>query len=212
MCTHCTLRPYWGRREGHRPALIGRLEHERAHQMSDRPTTSWPSGRDVHVAHTRPSEVPRSRGEAPATAPATSRRDRHRAHRHPRPAGDDRVVWPGSTLATAARNGYHPVMQHEVGIRRGTRARFVLPGTQQRDPRSGLLRLFPVRSQPGPVMSVAALTQPVRAIRMAARSSVRPTAPASRAGAVLATPDRTRWNPPRSRLRDPRGDATPWRG
>jgi hypothetical protein len=103
-------------------------------------------------------------------------------------------------------------MQHEVGIRRGTRTHFVLTGDHQRDPRSGLLRLFPVRSQPGQVMAEGALTQPVRAIRRAARSSVRPVAPAARGGAILAAPDRTRWNPPRSRLRDPRGDATPWRG
>ncbi|MEZ4596960.1 MAG: hypothetical protein R3C32_09050 [Chloroflexota bacterium] len=65
-------------------------------------------------------------------------------------------------------------MQHEVGIRRGTGARFVLSGSHQRDPRSGLLRLFPVRAQQGRALRAAAASQPVRAIRLAARSATRP--------------------------------------
>lgn len=115
-------------------------------------------------------------------------------------------------LALGAPNGYHLGMQHEVGIRRGTGARYVLPGSQQRGLRSGSLRLFPARSQQARVMQLAAATQPVRAIRLAARSVVRPGVPAGSRSAILVTPDRTHWNPPRSRLRDPRGAATPWRG
>jgi len=103
-------------------------------------------------------------------------------------------------------------MQHEVGIRRGTGARFVLPGSHQRDPRSGLLRLFPVRSQQGQAMRAAAATQPVRAIRLAARSAAGTAARRPHRSPVLVAPDHTCWNPPRARLRDPRGAATPWRG
>jgi len=103
-------------------------------------------------------------------------------------------------------------MQHEVGIRRGTGARFVLSGSHQRDPRSGLLRLFPVRAQQGRALRAAAASQPVRAIRLAARSATRPASGHPLRGAILVAPDRTRWNPPRSRLREARGAATPWRG
>jgi hypothetical protein len=103
-------------------------------------------------------------------------------------------------------------MQHEVGIRRGIRARFVLPGSQQRDPRSGLLRLFPVRSQQHQASRDVASRQPVRAVRLAARSAVHRVRQPSPDAAVLSTPDPIHWSPPRSRLRDSRGAATPWRG
>jgi hypothetical protein len=107
--------------------------------------------------------------------------------------------------------GYHPGMQHEVGASRGIRARFVLPGSQQRGLRSGSLSLFPARSQQaGATPDTAA--QPVRAVRLAARSAVHPGQRPGGGGAILTTVDPIHWSPPRSRLRDRRGAATPWRG
>ncbi|MBX3031316.1 MAG: hypothetical protein KF809_14305 [Chloroflexi bacterium] len=104
-------------------------------------------------------------------------------------------------------------MQHEVGAFRSdrVRARYVLPGSQHRDPRGGTLRVFRALARVShPARRTDHLT-PVDAIRAAGRSAQLPTTVAawSRAQRRIG---RMSWAPARPSLRDPRSGSTPWRG